>query len=156
MLEGYHSQGGGATPANMIPALTGVLYNSKHEKARVKTMSCDKSFGVDVPDGTKLWRILAGLGYQTAYAATCGNHMMGVKTCSWNDEFHHQMPILGAYPKPGDRNAPWTVIGCDLGGTSTNSDVGPTKCKWPADLKGTHAYNARGQTPTDFTHYVLP
>jgi len=93
----------------MIPMLTSILYNAKHESKRIATMSCDESFAKDVPNERKVWNILKKRGFTTGLSAPCANHMMGCKKCSWNGEFDHEAPIMGCQP---DGSNPWKCIGC--------------------------------------------
>jgi len=160
LFGGFHSQQSGSTSANMIPALTSVLYDyDKHEDARIKTMSCDESFGMDVPQKIAVWNILKEKGFTTGLSAPCANHIMGVKKCSWNGEFDYEAPIMGCRPYQDTEDGllqegPWDCDGCEkIAGSVCNlHDVLPSETNGGEEATITKQYvNHRGKTTNDLS-----
>ena len=52
-----------------------------------------RSFAQDIPKEAAIWNRLKANSFVTGLASTAANHIMGVKRCSWNDQFDYQMPV---------------------------------------------------------------
>eukprot|EP00929_Paragymnodinium_shiwhaense_P000122 TRINITY_DN10033_c0_g1_i3.p1 TRINITY_DN10033_c0_g1~~TRINITY_DN10033_c0_g1_i3.p1 ORF type:complete len:590 (-),score=24.75 TRINITY_DN10033_c0_g1_i3:67-1836(-) len=89
----FHAYRGG-TADNMLPCLSGVVYNASLNSARRSSWSCEV-FRKSVPESSLLWNAYKAAGYVTAFGATGCNGMVGTRNCQqWLKHFDHVAPAL--------------------------------------------------------------